>query len=311
MSFGKKYEYSPVPERIYMALAAEAGAGKSSFAAKMLPQGKVGCVVDADQRFGDVIEPEMEFFPLSDRPADMLDPKRIFDICDKEFKAGESDIGLFIVDSVTQIMEPIILGIQRNIEEGRSKGARGYKAKADAMKFLRNAFAPWDADVIWVYHYHDRGTAVGKIERATTLSDIELARLQRNININCEIVIDDNGRRGVKVVGARRGRSGIIVWDDSGSWENIRQKLETAVWGGLTKQDQDTIEKEHKFTSVHDCIAWSMGQGVYRDEVHAKNSYDKLKQELMEEMGDALNAGIMFEAFRQKVLSKVAAADNS
>ena len=160
--------------------------------------------------------------------------------------------------------------------------------------------------MIWIYHYRDRGTATGSIETTTSITELELARLYRNINIKCEIVVDKNGKRGLKILEARRGRSGMTIWDDSGSWENIRERLEQEVWGGLTKEEQDTIEQNVKFASKDQIIGWAMQQGdVYKDEQHAKNSYDKLKDELAKEMGSELTAEIMFEAFRQKVLAKL------
>ena len=140
MAFGKKYEHNPVPARLGMLLVSYAEAGKSTLASKMRNKGKFGVIVDADQRFDEVVEDNMQFVPLSDSVSDMVDPKKIYDICHDSMP--NNDVGLFVVDSVTAILEPIILQIQRDIEEKKSRGARGYKAKADAMKYLQAGLTP-------------------------------------------------------------------------------------------------------------------------------------------------------------------------
>lgn len=309
MAFGKKYEYNPVPEHLGMLLVSEPNMGKSSFAAAMLKPGTVGVVCDADKRFDEVVMEGTNFVPLSNEPSDMQNPKRIYDITLTSMP--NKDVSMFVVDSLTAIIEPIILRIQRNVEEGKEKGARGYKEKADAMKYLQAAFTPWNADVIWIYHYRDRGNVYGKMETTTTLSELELARIYRNINIKCEIVVDDKGKRGVHVLEARGGRVGFTIWDESGTWQNIRQRLEKEVWGGLTKEDQVQLLDERNVTlrSPEQAISWawefSQNHGeFFLDANHAKNSYNKLKQELVEELGSDLTATVMYETWKQRVFMK-------
>lgn len=309
MAFGKKYEYDPVPQHLQMLLVAYPEAGKTTFAAQFVPQGKIGVVIDADGRFDEVVAPGMNFHPLSDEPSDNLDPKRIHDIVKRSMP--NKDVGLFVVDSVTAIIEPIILNIQREVEEGKSKGARGYKEKADAMKYLQAGLSPWGVDVIYIYHYRDRGNAQGTIEKTTSITTLELARLYRNINIKCEIILDKNGKRGVKVLEARGGRTGMTLWDDSGKWENIRARLEEAVWGGLTKEEQDKLVKEDStnFTTPTQAVGWawtySQEHGeFFKDAKHAENAYNELKKVLFEELKQELTAPIMYEAWRQEVYKR-------
>jgi len=154
MAFGTKYTYNPVPSHLAMLLVSEPNMGKTTLASKLLKPGKIGVVCDSDGRFDEVVSPDTNFFPLSDDPSDMLNPKRIYDITQESMP--NKSVGLFLVDSLTAIIEPIILRVQRAVEEGKEKGARGYKEKADAMKYLQAAFTPWGTDVIWVYHYRER-----------------------------------------------------------------------------------------------------------------------------------------------------------
>lgn len=312
MPFGKKYEYNPIPTRLGMLLVAYQDTGKSSFASKMVRPGKDGLVIDADGRFGDVITPGVNFYPLSDKQSDMLDPKKIHDIMMRDMPKA-SNIDLALVDSVTNILEPIILQIQRDVAEGVSSGARGYKQKADAMKYLSAAFQPWGIDVIWVYHYRNFGDVSGKKQRGESVSQMELARLWRNINIHCEIVVDDNGKRGVKVLAARGGRKGITIWDDSGKWENIRERLLQAVWGGLTQTEQTDLLDDNPglFSSSSQAIAWAIEQGAFDDVESedgklskAKNSMKKLYTELKEELGEEFNEEILYAAWVDKVNDK-------
>lgn len=314
MGFGKTYEFSPIPEKLGILLVAFPDAGKTSFAARMVKPGKTGLVVDADGRFGEVVRQGMNFVRMSNKQSDMLDPKKIHQTMLTEMPSSPN-VGLCLVDSVTQILEPIILEIQAEIEAGKSKGARGYKKKADAMKYLQAAVAPWDIDVIWVYHYREFADAQGNTKQGTSISELELARLYRNINLQLEIVVDKNGKRGVKVLAARGGRIGQILWDDSGTWENIRERLLDFVWGGLTEQEHTEIVKSQekgRFASSAEAVSWAVEQGAFDDVedyngkiAKAKNSFKKLWDELKEELGDELNTVIMYEAWVEKVTLKI------
>lgn len=306
MAFGKKYTYNPVPKTLQMLLVAPPNAGKTTFASHLVKDGKIGVVVDSDQRFNEVVTSDTEHFvPLSDASHEMLDPKKIYDITHKSMPNPQ--VGLFLVDSLTAIIEPIILNVQRDVEEGKSKGARGYKEKADAMKYLQAAFMPWGVDVIWVYHYRERGDASGNMSVVTSVSTLELSRIYRNINIKCEIVVDKSGKRGVKVLEARGGRTGITIWDDSGTWQNIRQRLEQEVWGGLTEQEQKELVDNVVLTSPEQAVAWAVeyAPDLFKDNQHAINSYEKLKAELLEANNGKLTAKVMYSAWQNKVKEKL------
>jgi hypothetical protein len=112
-----------------------------------------------------------------------------------------------------------------------------------------------------------------------TLSATERARLVRSINPQLELV-EEGSRRGVKVVWARRGRSGLTLWDGTGTWTGMPERVEREVYGGLSEADQDRIEAETPtvFASPDLAIAWGFEQGAFQALPHARNAYDKLKR---------------------------------
>ena len=61
--------------------------------------------------------------------------------------------------------------------------------------------------------------------------------------LNFEI-IQEGDRRGIKVIWSRRGRSGLVLWDESGNWENMPERLEAALYDGLTQEEQNRIEAQ-------------------------------------------------------------------
>jgi hypothetical protein len=108
--------------------------------------------------------------------------------------------------------------------------------------------------------------------------------LTRSINLQLEIV-QDGDRRGVKIVWARRGRQAMTIWDETGTWTGMPERIEEAVYGGLSQADQDRIEKTTPdiFPSPDKAIAWGFEQGAFQALQHARNAYDKLKQETQPE----------------------------
>src|SRR5262249_31728097 len=114
----------------------------------------------------------------------------------------------------------------------------------------------------------------------TSVSAVELARLRRSLNMQLRLVQEGN-QRGVHVEWARRGRSGITLWDDSGHWKNMPEKLEQAVYSGLTPEQMNALEKQkpQSFSGPQEAIAWGYEQGCFNDAVHAQNAYDELKRE--------------------------------
>ena len=101
---------------------------------------------------------------------------------------------------------------------------------------------------------------------------------------------EQGDKRGIHIEWARRGRSGMMLWDDSGCWKGFPEKIETAVYGGLTVEDMERIEDSApaSFASAEDAISWGFERGAFRDAVHAKNSYDKLKAEKQPKTAQAM-----------------------
>ena len=75
-------------------------------------------------------------------------------------------------------------------------------------------------------------------------------------------------------------RSDITLWDDTGLWKGMPERVEEAVYGGLSKDDQDKIEAATptKFGGPEQAIAWGMDQGCFEALQHARNAYDELKR---------------------------------
>ena len=73
----------------------------------------------------------------------------------------------------------------------------------------------------------------------------------------------------------------MTLWDDSGCWRGMAEKIETVVYGGLTTEQMSTLETQPptSFSGPEEAIAWGVEQGAFRDAVHAKNAYDKVKNE--------------------------------
>lgn len=317
MGFGRQYTHNPIPEVIYGELVAAPGSGKTT----LIPQwvkgtGKTSVIVDADNRFDQVVTADLQntFYPLSDLAYEMADAYCIDKILREQMpalmKSGKA--GLIAVDSLTAIIEPLVIKAQADFEHGVIKSLiAGFKDKSTAMKLLQSSVSMWGIDTLWVYHYRESTGADRVKKTVTSITDTELARLYRSINLKMEIVIDNKGRRGIKVLRARGGRTGVTIWDDSGSWLGIREKVETAVWGGLTQTEQQELVKAipTTFTSPQEAIAWAWGYSeangnFFNDAVHAKNAYGKLKETLKEELGDELDAAAMYSGWITDVLRR-------
>lgn len=319
--FGSKLVYNPVPERINLEITGREQSGKSTFVGQWVKPG-IAAVIDTDGRFKNSVpaNSQTEFFPISDKKEEMLDKDRIVAIMEKARPQIEDETSAIIVDTVTKLWEPLIAKIQKS---GKTS-VYAYKEKAELMKDLRAAFNLWKAEVIWVYHrklyykdagYDAKGNKVYELAERDTISDVEYSRLGADVDLSLEVVIDEGtGKRGVRVLRARKGgRTDFVYWDESGNWENVRQNLEQAVWGGLTEEQQTKSSlRDENFTTPQDAKrwAWEMSQNhgnFFRDAVHASNTYDQLKKDLdaeYKERGEKLTARIMFESWKQEVFRR-------
>ena len=73
----------------------------------------------------------------------------------------------------------------------------------------------------------------------------------------------------------------MTLFDDSGHWAGMPEKIEAAVYDGLTQVEQERIESQTpaSFPNPEAAIAWGFEQGAFEALQHARNAYQKLKTE--------------------------------
>lgn len=271
----QKFDVAEFPPR-HWGLMSYPGDGKSTFSTAM--RGPI-LPIDADHRYGEVAKLSPEVLKLSNIPSDHNDTDRIAALLNKEMPG--SQIGTIVIDSVTSIIAPLVTQAMQDKDHVRTKNLyAGFRDKALAMRQLQDAVTKWGTDVLWIYHLNDSRDGNGNEVTKATLSATELLRLTRSLNMQLQI-IRDGARRGIKVVWARRGRSNVELWDDSGKWLGMPEKIETAVYGGLSQQDMDRIENSvpEFFPTPEAAMDWAIEQGAFESITHARNAYDKVKRE--------------------------------
>lgn len=287
MGFKKMDKTAAVLPPRQWALVGFPASGKSTFAAQMA--GPL-LVIDADHRFREVARLAADdVFQLSEEPADNVDVERIAAL----LRANMPDSGVqtVVIDSLTSILSPLIVEAILNNDAGRNKNrVASFKDKALAMRLLQDTVTGWGVDTLWIYHLRSGLDGQARQVESTTISVVELARLRRSLNLQLRIVEQGDKQRGVKIEWARRGRAGQTLWDDTGCWQGMPAKIEAAVYGGLTTDDMEQIEKgaPRGFAGPEDAIAWGVEQGCFRDAVHAQNAYDKLKREQQPQTAPAM-----------------------
>lgn len=274
----KKMHKAKYPPRLW-SLVGYPGSGKSTFASQL--KGPM-VVVDADHRFQEVIGlAQSDVYELSDTKHDNVDPDRINTLLMSNMPG--SDVQTIVVDSLTAIITPLVVQAMIDSEKGRNKNkAAAFRTKALAMRQLQDAVSRWGTDVLWIYHLQDaRDNNAREITRAT-ISSTESARLMRSINLELQIVThpNDADKRGVMVNWARRGRSGLTIWDESGTWEGMPERVEEAVYEGLTDEEQEAIERENPtyFRRPEDAWAWAVDKGAFSSVEGAHRAYDEVKK---------------------------------
>ena len=271
------YETNTYPRRLW-GLVGFPGSGKSTFAARMRAP---LLAIDADHRFGEVAGlAGGAVYRLSDTPADNVTPEKIA----TRLRANmpSSDVATVIIDSLTAIMAPIVTATMLAIDGGEHKNkAAAWREKALAMRLLQDSITGWGTDVLWIYHLQSGRDANAQEVTTATVSRTELARLTRSINLQLEIAEGADGRRSIKVIWARRGRSSLSIDDPSGSWEGMPERIEEAVYGGLSRAEQDALESAtpRSFAGPEQAIAWGVDCGAFDVLQHSRNAYDKLKRE--------------------------------
>lgn len=276
----RKMTAMPYPPRLWT-LVGFPGSGKSTFAAAMRSP---MLVIDADQRFREVLSLAGEVYALSDTPADNTNPERIAALLAENMPGSE--VGTIVIDSLTAIVAPLITRAMIDNDAGRHQNRMAaFKDKALCMRVLQDAVSKWGTDCLWIYHLQEGRDAQAKTQTTATVSKTELARLLRSINLQLELVQNGN-RRGVKVTWARRGRSGMTLWDTAteaggGCWAGMPEKIEAAVYDGLSQAEQDAIENDAPtaFPNPETAISWGYERGAFATLQYSRDAYEKLKQE--------------------------------
>lgn len=259
------------------ALAGYPESGKSTFAAQM--QGPL-LVVDADHRFGEVAGLATgNVYQMSDDPEDNVNAERIAVL----LKANMAGAGVktVVIDSLTAILSPLVVEAILSNDAGANKNrVAAFKDKALAMRLLQDAITGWGVNTLWIYHYRQGLDAKANSVETPSISLVELARLRRSLNLQLSVV-KGGDRHGVKVDWARRGRAGQTLWDETGCWRGMPERIEAAVYDGLSQAEQDKIARQApaSFSGPADAIAWGFEQGAFDDALHAQNAYEKVKRE--------------------------------
>ena len=236
--------------------------------------------IDADGRFQEVLPlAQGDVYQLSDQPEDNTNPSAIDRSLNQNMPG--SGVNTIVVDSLTAIIAPLVTKAVQDNDAGRNKNRMsGFKEKALAMRQLQDVVTRWGVDTLWIYHLQDGMDGNAKNVTTATLSATERARLYRSLNLELHVV-EDEDRRGIKVVWARRGRSGITLWDETGQWTGMPERIEAAVYDGLTEAEQQAIEGDVplSFPNPEAAIAWGVDSGAFEAIEHARNAYAKLKRE--------------------------------
>jgi hypothetical protein len=275
MPFAKINTHALPPR--HWALVGFPGSGKSTLAATMAAP---LLVVDADHRFAEVAHlVDGDVLSLSDQPADHVQAERIAALL-KENMPGAT-VKTIVIDALTSILTPLVVEAILANDAGKHKNrVASFKPKALAMRLLQDTITGWGCDVLWIYHLRTGLDGHAKEVESTTISVVELARLRRSLNMQLRIV-QEGQRRGVHVDWARRGRSGLTLWDDSNCWRGMPERIERAVYGGLTPAQMNELERQAptSFSGPEAAIAWGYEQGCFKDAAHAANAYEKVKRE--------------------------------
>lgn len=295
MGFRTKQQPS-YPRRLW-SLVGFPGDGKSTFAARMAAP---LLVIDSDHRFDEVMHLVAgDVLELEDRRDNALVPRIVDELA---HHMPEEQVATIVVDSLTQIISPLVQrGVQANLDgENRNKMA-SFVAKATGMKLLQDGVSRWGSDVLWIYHLQRGRDARAQAQTTTSIPATELARLQRNLNARLRVVRQGE-QLGIEVEWCRTGRQGVTLWDESGTWELMPERLDEAMYAGLDQERQ--ARKASRFTGPDEALAWSVAQGAFAGEQEARAAYDQIKSRHR-----PANAAEMWELWTMEVHSHLVPLD--
>jgi hypothetical protein len=91
-------------------------------------------------------------------------------------------------------------------------------------------------------------------------------------------VVQKNGKRGIRVVWSR-GNAGMTLWDESGRWAEMPERLEEAMYKNVSAADLRASQLPTSFSSLDEAVDWGVRFGRFPNKKAAKAAYDKLKAE--------------------------------
>lgn len=299
----KKLVPTTYPRRQW-AIVGYPGSGKSTFAARLAAP---LLVIDSDHRFQEVADlAGGDVYEVSPSASDHNDAEAIM----AQLKANMQGSGVrtIVVDSLTAIIAPLITQAVMDNDAGANKNrVAAFKGKALALRLLQDGITGWGTDTLWIYHLRDGRDGQARQAVSTTISTVELARLRRSLNMQLRVDVENrepSGRRGITIEWARRGRYPLTLWDETGAWLGMPERIEEAVYGGLAAADMDRIEKATPtaFSGPADAVAWGFEQGCFNDALHAQNAYDEVKR-----LKSPTSAAEMWAAWIAEVEARLAA----
>lgn len=284
------------PRRLW-SLVGFPGDGKSTFAARMTAP---LLVIDSDHRFDEVMHLVAgDVLELEDRRDNAIVARIVDELAGS---MPEEQVATIVVDSLTQIMSPLVQrAVQANLDGENRNKMSSFVAKATAMKLLQDGVSRWGTDVLWIYHLQQGRNAQAQAHTTTSIPATELARLQRNLNARLRIVREKD-RLGIHVDWCRNGRQGMTLWDDSGSWEMMPERIEEAMYADLDQERQ--AKKASRFSGPDEAIAWAIEQRAFPAEAEARAAYEQLKAD-----HQPANAAEMWELWTMDVHSRLIPAD--
>lgn len=272
MGFAKlvKPQYPP---RLWT-LAGFPGSGKSTFAAQMRPP---LLAIDADRRFSEVLGvAKGEVYSIGETAADNANAEKIAALLKANMPG--SDVNTIVVDSLSAVISPLVTQAILDNDAGRNRNrAAAFKNKALAMRQLQDAVTCWGKDVLWIYHFKEGRDGQGSKVIRPTVPETELERLKRSLNLQLEIV-QDGDKRGINVVWARQGRQQFTLWDETGGWLGMPERLEAAVYGGWPEPKKTDVTIPQPFANIEAALEWAISQGVFPDAASARKAYEEIKQ---------------------------------
>lgn len=285
------------PRRLW-SLVGFPGEGKSTFAARMAAP---LLVVDSDHRFDEVMH------LVAGDVLEFEDPRvngLVAPIVDELARSmPEERVATIVVDSLTQIISPLVQrAVQANLDGENRNKMSSFVAKATGMKLLQDGISRWGTDVLWIYHLQEGRDARAQAHTTTSIPATELARLQRNLNARLRIV-RRAGQLGIHVEWCRTGRQGITLWDESGNWEMMPEKLEETMYAGLDQEAQ--ARRAGRFSGPAEAIAWGVKQGAFAGEKEARAAYEQVKSS-----HQPANAAEMWELWTMEVHSRLIPAQH-